>query len=249
MIQEPSTICIAGEALGGGGGQGEGAAAPAPPALWPALTVWQDQLVSWDGGWRRKAAVPAADPDPSPAQGSKGGCASFLRSRQRRQPDADHKTKAGTGQASVHESVCSDARLAAQDDALEGAAGARAEQRTLLALTGASVVVSLCIQEHQPQHAPVGGAESREGPNRLPDMRVEGVAHGAHSEACGSGPDSGAVWRQGRNGAPRAHAEGTLRSEAPLASVAGADGEYDLRVRREEALWRLDEWMRFVFAR
>ena len=247
MIQEPSSICIAGEALGGSGGQGEGAASTGPPALWPALTVWQDQMVAWDGGWRRKAAVPAADPDPSPPQGSKGGCAAFLRSRQRRQPDEDHQTKAGTGQASV----C-DAQPAGQgtNDVLDAVADARAERRTLLALTGESVVVSLCIHEQHRQHAAVGAAEGGEGPTRQRDADVESVADGERSAVSGSGLGSGSVWRQGRKCGPPAHADVTDRlSHAPMASVAGTDGEYDLRVRREEALWRLDEWMRFVFAR
>jgi len=242
MIQEPSSICIAGEALGGGGGPGEGAAASAPPCLWPALRVWQDQLVSADGGWRRKGtAMPSADPELRLLEGRKSGCASFLRSRPRRQMDAHDMIQAVTGRATVRADAQAGTNGSVRNThfVLDAVAGARAERRMLLALTGESVVVSLCIQESQHEGVEsVGAPGSSEG--RKEGDREEGVEGG---DACGAQQGRGSVGSKDRS------IEQLAQAEEPMASVAGVDGEYDLRVRREEALWRLDEWMRFVFAR
>jgi hypothetical protein len=238
MIQEPSSICIAGEALGGGGGPGEGAAASAPPCLSPALRVWQDQLVSADGGWRRKGiAVPAADPEVRPIE---GGCASFLRSRPRRQMEADDRIQAVTGRATVRIDAQAGTNGSVHNTrfVLDAVAGASAERRMLLALTGESVVVSLCIQERQRE-----GVEGV-GESGSSERRKEGDREGVEG-----GDASGAEQGSGSVGSKDRRVEQLAQAEEPMASVAGVDGEYDLRVRREEALWRLDEWMRFVFAR
>ena len=225
MIQEPSSICIAGEALGGGGGPGEGAAASAPPCLWPALRVWQDQLVSADGGWRRKGIAVAADPELRLLEGRKSGCASFLRSRPRRKMDAHDRIQAVTGRATVRADAQAGTNGSVRNThfVLSAVEGARAERRMLLALTGESVVVSLCIQERERE-----GVESVGAPG---------------GDACGAEQGSGSVGSKDRR------FEKLAQTEEPMASMAGVDGEYDLRVRREEALWRLDEWMRFVFSR
>jgi hypothetical protein len=155
--------------------------------------------------------------------------------------DAHDMIQAVTGRATVRADAQAGTNGSVRNThfVLDAVAGARAERRMLLALTGESVVVSLCIQESQHEGVEsVGAPGSSEG--RKEGDREEGVEGG---DACGAQQGRGSVGSKDRS------IEQLAQAEEPMASVAGVDGEYDLRVRREEALWRLDEWMRFVFAR